>query len=320
MSLDFLHQIVEVDLNREYWFVRTDGGENFEAFYKHSFIAIGWNHITIDDLVNRGAEEVKEKISRELLRQPVEDGDTPFDPESQGGKSKVTGIYNKLNNFRNLGKGDVVIVPSAGSEELAFGVIEDVGVYISPSGSNDCDHVKRRHINWVALRSMNNDLDPKFHFIKSNRHAISSVKTYAEYIDKVVQSVYFKGEYGHVVLDLAIQDDMNAKTLITFIDNFLKLSRHLAAACDLVDNVDETSVRLNLQSPGFVEIMNKGQLTVLASLIVLTAACGTEDNLTGDQRAIYQEVKKAQPKLIKSFEGSGDSMKLKIDRYRALNQ
>ena len=35
----------EVDPNRNYWFVRTQGGSYFDEFYFGRFVAIGWDDV-----------------------------------------------------------------------------------------------------------------------------------------------------------------------------------------------------------------------------------------------------------------------------------
>mgnify|MGYP006141146013 CR=1 FL=1 len=50
--------------DQEYWFVRTDNGDNYESFLRNGFIGIGWNEITVEDLrkIDVYGESIRQKI------------------------------------------------------------------------------------------------------------------------------------------------------------------------------------------------------------------------------------------------------------------
>ena len=51
-----------VDSSKDYWFVRAQKGLFYKSFLSGGYIAIGWNHITFDDLENLDEESVKSKV------------------------------------------------------------------------------------------------------------------------------------------------------------------------------------------------------------------------------------------------------------------
>jgi|GEM_PF-4710568 hypothetical protein len=62
----FLKGTLELEPEKEYWFVRTDSGTYYDTFKENNFIALGWNNITVRDikesLVN--PEPLKKENSR----------------------------------------------------------------------------------------------------------------------------------------------------------------------------------------------------------------------------------------------------------------
>ena len=111
-----------IDSNREYWFVRTDGGKHFKTFYENGFIAIGWNEITLEDIKNvtPGGNSIKNKLAKVYNK----------DITQTKHKRDVTSYFNKIMRFHQLRMGDVVMIPSFGSSHLAFGIVDDQETYI----------------------------------------------------------------------------------------------------------------------------------------------------------------------------------------------
>src|SRR5438093_61418 len=103
----------------DYWFVRTDGGKYFDTFLENSFIAIGCNPITLDDLNNKTSLAVKKKIARA----------ENFDLDDRYQATEATKIYNKILHFRDLKKNDVIVMPSEGSASFSFGVVSTEKCY-----------------------------------------------------------------------------------------------------------------------------------------------------------------------------------------------
>ena len=62
---DLIKKVTEISLATQYWFVRTDYGENFETYYNNEFIAIGWNNITLEDLKDPNSDE---RIRTKLIK------------------------------------------------------------------------------------------------------------------------------------------------------------------------------------------------------------------------------------------------------------
>lgn len=305
--MDFLSQVTKLEDNREYWFVRTDNGEYYDTFIENEFIGIGWDHITMSDLVEKDETSVKNKIAQ--------NEEKPLDLTTKGGKYSASSIYNKLINFKNLKKGDAVIIPDKGSSDLAFGVIEDNAVYIDNDKGKGCDFRKRRRVKWVAIKDFW-ELDSKFYWIKKNRHTISNITQYADSIDVVMNVLYEKDGFSHLALHIGLEENINAKKLAKFIDDFTVLAEIINEKYEYSEDIDETAIKLNLQSPGFIEIINKGEKALLlAAFVFITASCGQKDELNGDKKEFYDAVYQENTKLINDLKKNGDTLKTKKDKF-----
>lgn len=272
---DLVNHVNEMNIEKGYWFVRTDSGIYFDTFVKNNFIGIGWNQITIEDITHstKAGNEVKSKIA----------ATENIDIELSKGKGKATSIFNKLMRFNSLKKGDLVIIPSRNSSRYAFGVIQDSNIFSDIDNSHNCEYYKRKSVKWLSVEHVDK-LDPIFYQIKITRHAISDIRKYANYIDNVTNSLYFKAGFGHFVLDIKTQKGINVITLIELVKSIQSLSEIINNTYDLNEDIDQNSIKLNLQSPGLIEFkLPIGKtLTILAAVLIM-ASCDNPDNVNISQ-------------------------------------
>lgn len=266
---ELVKKVENISQETNYWFVRTDYGEYFDTYYKNNFIGIGWNEISIDELKNPGLKvSVKEKIGK------IEN----LDYDKTSTKGTITAIYNKLVRFINLKKGDIIIIPSKKSSRYAFGIIEEDEAYSKFEDENNCKHVKRKKIKWISIKSVKS-LNHVFQQIKVSRHSISQINDYSEYIDNEINNIYLKNGNAHFVLDIKTQKDINVESLIELIKNIQVLSREINTYFNLNENIEENSIRLNLQSPGNIEFKLPIGKTLVTLSAVLALSCGNNNNV-----------------------------------------
>ncbi len=127
---------IPVIQERNYWFVRTLGGDFFPDFITNSYIAIGWDYVNLNDmkferdpLIVRMKIEINEIQKRTQVDFDLVDIEEPSTKEDEEYnrmiKSKITKIYNKINSFVNeMNEGDIVLIPSYNSDKLVIGVIK----------------------------------------------------------------------------------------------------------------------------------------------------------------------------------------------------
>lgn len=256
-------EIISSSVN--YWFVRTDSGDNYETFKNHDFIGIGWNYITLDDITNKTSAETIQKIAR---REKI-------DLEISKQRGKATAIYNKIMKFSQLKKGDVIIIPSYQSSRLSFGIIADNAIAIDTEKSHDCDYYKRRRVLWKAERNIG-DLDKTFFLIKRSQHSIASVNNYADYIDSVIYNLYAKEGYSHLVLNVKTHQDINWPDLGQTLVDMYELLNVVKDKFDLNEDIEHSSIRLNLQSPGILNFKQAGVSLLFLAMVLGSSSCNNQ--------------------------------------------
>ena len=274
---ELVNKVEHISKETNYWFVRTDDGEFFETYYKNGFIGIGWDDISIEELKNTGLKlSVKEKIGRS----------EELDYEKTSTKGTITAIHNKLNRFINLKKGDIVIIPSKKSSRYAFGIIEDNEAYSKFDNENNCTHVKRKKVKWISIKSVRL-LNPIFQQIKISRHSISQINDYSEYIDNEINNIYLKEGNAHFVLDITTQKDINVESLIELIKNIQILSKEINSYFNLNEDIQDNSIRLNLQSPGNIEFKLPIGKTLVALSAILALSCNNHNVTTNTELTTF---------------------------------
>lgn len=300
---EILESVEDLSNGRNYWFVRTDYGKHFDEFFNGGYIAIGWGYITLNDFKKLSKSEIKEKIAKR-------EGLNPIDSKE---KSKITSIYNKLERFNKLRKGDIIVVPSRKSQRLAFGEIIDDASFES-NEDNVESYTKRRNVKWLENKSIF-ELDPYFFRLKINQHSISDIGSFAPYIDKEVGSLFKKDDKTHYVLNIDKQDDINFRDLSNFMDNIERLLEDISTDFNFHDEGDEFFVKMNLQSPGKMEIIKDGKsLAVLAFLLFFTS-CNKDPESIKDPK-----VKKFVIEHRETLNNTGaeiDSLEINIDEIIA---
>ncbi|WP_339874690.1 hypothetical protein [Olleya marilimosa] len=304
---DIIDQVNEIAPDKGYWFVRTDGGEYFEHFYEKKIIAIGWDYINMHDINTLVTSEfdIKMKIARK----------EGLDIDKSKDKGKITSIYNKIKAFKELRRNDFVVIPNDGSNRLAFGVVADDNVF-TIIDDPDCSFHKRRKINWLENKDID-DLDSIFYQVKINRHSISSIKNYQSYIDKVVSTLFLKNGFSHYVLDIRTDEDVHIKTLLDLINNITVLAEKLNTEFHLGENIDESSIKLNLQSPGKIEFkFLNGKSIILIAALLGPLSLGSDSIVGVDKSTIDAliEFKRVNTDSLEKIEKAIDE--LEIDRKK----
>lgn len=301
---DPIEEIAE-DIN--YWLIRTDGGNYYEAFVEEGFVGIGWNYLTLQDLTNLSPEQIKRKIA-EYESLTLEDSND---------KRKATLIINKIHEFRNLKKGDIVIIPSENSDKLAFGFVNDEAIYTDDSPIQNVFLYKRRKIHW-HIEYDTSRLDPTFYKMIHSHHVISNVKGYDKYIDRVIHSVYKKSGFVHVSLEVKTQQDVDVETLIGFVRSVQDLTILINDEFHFSEDVKENSIRLNIQSPGIIEMkLIRGRSLMMLAVVFSFMACGNLDKVKGsaEDKERIQRFLNANDSTLDTIRRGIDSMEIDISRF-----
>lgn len=241
-------KIHEVDPKRNYWFVRTDGGNYFDSYVSGNYIGLGWNTIAFTEPDEKGC------YPEDLLK----------DLESNGHK-QPTRVLNQIKRFyKEMKKGDVVVIPSTSSLNLAFGYISDDEVYIEENITDDdiengaCPYKRRRHVKWLVNIDKAR-IDPHLYALFRNHQVISDGKSYASYIDRALHTLYIKDGIAHLTFTVEARTNPKALSIPTFMLGLIERAEALAKEIELIDSSknleDEINSKINVQSPGVIEFL-----------------------------------------------------------------
>jgi restriction system protein len=312
MEFNSIVQSVDrIESSKNYWFVRTDNGHYYQDYYEHDFIAIGWNYITIQDLqsISGSAFDIRQKIAQSEGLDIV---------NSARDKGKATAIFNKLKAFKNLNRGDIIVIPSENSQRLAFGFVEDNQIFTNVDDLN-CSFVKRRRINWVEEKDID-ELDKIFYQIRISRHTISSIKPYETYIDKVVKTLFIKNDYSHYVLDLQTDEDINFNTLLQLVNNIRLLTEELNNDFNLGESLDQNAIKLNLQSSGKIEFkfLNGKSLILLATLLGPMTLNSVLKNIAQNEEQQLENFRQVHQNKIEKIEEALQELEVDRDKINSI--
>jgi len=298
---DALLDLFNIDMenineNRHYWLVRTESGKFYSDFIRDNYIAIGWNEFTDkSDFINKKMNEgMKEKILASY-------------PENQPGR-----IYSQIRRFiYDIAIGDVVMIPNENSKKISFGIVE--GDLVNRNlGEEEDGFIKSRKIKWIKTVDRDN-LDPYLFKMMQAQQAINKADEYAHFIDRTMYSFFKKGEESFLILPVKKEDDIPAYDLSNFITSLvdtINVINHLENEGDKYD-LRDLDIKLNIQSPGFVELVSSARDLVVKILGILKEA------LTGNQKLSEEVLKKTTPEKLRLLEEQERKIKSSFDDVKA---
>lgn len=250
-----IEKIPRINTNTNYWFVRANGGEFFHSFHIGNYIAIGWNRITLDDLLLLTEDETKRKIKEHYK-----------DIEKPGA------AYSQMMKFSNdLKIGDIVIVPSKAPNDLLVGVIDSTPYTETDSNiesvTNVCPFNKRINVKWQGF-IRNKDIDPELFKLVYSGHTISDANQYKKFINRGLFDAYIDANSDKPLMSLTFRvketEDVKAADFNNFISTILDVANIISK-----DEAEKIVIRTNVQSPGPIEIL--GDPAVMANIGTILA-------------------------------------------------
>jgi restriction system protein len=269
MDIDSTLQMLVKNIQgeRQYWLVRTMGGDFYKQYVQGNYIAIGYNEVTkadIDSVIKLGDK------AREVLKEKIKIIDTEEEINESYAASRL------LTFQKDIKIGDVVIIPAKGSYNLQIGYV-DSEVYEDNETihfSGNCPFSKRREVNWVKQVSRDS-LNPKLQLMFNSRHIISDINDYSEYIDTLLNDFYIKDNQAFLVLKVNHEESIAAND-ITLIGDLLKIVDNFSEENSLTVSSDDINIKISVQSPGDILFYaTKPEVIILLGLIVILINGGT---------------------------------------------
>lgn len=280
----------KIDSERNYWLVRSRGGQYFDEFYFENFIAIGWNRASDIKAIEQGKIDLKTEIG-----------------EHYPNEKRPGYVANQIIRFVNeMKSGDIVLTPNKDSKFVAFGEIIEDDAYIEDiddailleeqcelSGADlveeneelQCPYIKRRRVRWIKTIKRSK-LDPYLFKLLYSHNTISDASEYASYIDRSLHSFFVKNGEFHIIYEVNKKDDVAAIDLIKGINTII-------SSIDVFNNVagsnydkHKIDIKINVQSPGPIEFITycAGAALILGTLSMFLFGGNFEFLFTKDEK------------------------------------
>lgn len=241
--------IVNVESDKKFWLVRSNGGMFYDEFKKNGYMALGWNYIDC----TMSKEKSKDKL--EYIKDRIEE----LYKSKQG-----TTIINKCYRFAvEMQKGDIVMIPSKSNQEILFGIVGDyyeenidyvkeIEVLKALESKEytgivyECPYKKRRNISIIKVIS-GERLNPNLYKALISSHGISSIDKYAPHILSSIYNMYLWNDSLHLVFNVEKEGKIGAKNLYGFMYETTEL-------LSILDKDIEITTQININSPGDIVI------------------------------------------------------------------
>ena len=239
-----------IDDNVNYWFVRTNGGENFENFYFGNYIAIGWDKF--NDL-----EQIQE-MGHDILREQIE---VTYPDDTKPGSTAAQ----ILKFISGMKIGDFVLIPGTNCDRIAFGKItSDAYVYeLTDQDKMDAIYdeyeasfLKRRNVEWMTPSPFaRSEIDPMLIPIIYSYGTIVDANPYSAFINRTIYDLYYQNGELHSIFSIGKKQNISAFELCQFINNIFSAVDDFSEMTGIEIDKKELSIKASINSPGPVEII-----------------------------------------------------------------
>lgn len=254
-------RIPVIDAERQYWFIRTNGGAFYQNFLETKSVGIGYNLVTLA-AVNKALADKSDSYGQ--LQVAV------FEKYKDENIGKATGLMWRF--MVDMKPGDIVVMPSGGSNKLAFGEVTDGAPFEvdTPTSDDDAVYRKRRSVNWTLERDWF-AIDSNVRGAFTAPQALTQITKYGDYLDREMYAIYTKGGETHVRLDIRTQGGIDGDDYFDMGHSLLSLCREFRKEAGIPEKGNKVEVRSNVQSPGLFEFITHAPAvaTFLASILVV---------------------------------------------------
>lgn len=258
-----------------YWMVRTNAGAYFDLFVKNNYVALSRNDIPYkmlreaksqyNDKPNFVIKEVK-KIIKESPNIDV----SAYDERSLS--VAISQVYKFVYEVK---RGDIVIIPSAKSDEICVGIFTEE--HLADSQQINDNFIYTRKVKWVKQLAKRY-FDPFFYKLFTSHHAICDISPYQEYIERCIRSQFVINDEFHYVIALT-SEKIKARHLFKFGDLMLELFEDYIKSESLDFDINSIDTSINLNSPGRIDFKSNvkiGSLLMLFIPVILTGCTNAD--------------------------------------------
>ena len=315
----FYSDVPVISDNKNYWLIRTSSGEYYESFIKYSYIALGYNEISLEavNTLKTSAKNNGEAI-KNLKNLVIE---TYRDKEKEEKRPGL--IANQLFTFTyDIKKGDIVVIPSRNSDEVYFGIVEESFLSNSDQHFLDfCPFNRRKKVKWV--KQMNrSELEPSLFKIFFSHLAVNNITSYGNQIEANLSNYFVRGGEEHLIFNIQKKEDIGAIDLFQLGFYLLSLTESFFEENELEFSINDFDVKVNLNSKGklkFITKYGKGAFMLALITVFINGGGGTISygNFNMDiksdgliQKIIDYQNNKFDQEMVKEIKESMDSLQI----------
>jgi restriction system protein len=284
---------------RNYWLVRTQGGQYYGDYRSNDFIAIGHNEISLND-INESKKNTKNPY--ELLTAKIKGNN----------KEQLRPKYIATQLFKfayEINKGDIVIIPGDNSAQISFGEIIETPMFLEDnidySNHKKCNYIKRKKVKWLK-DIYRDELEPKLYKLLFSHHTITKANQYSSEIDRTINDFYIKEDEAHVILKVAAFDEIKARSLFQMGNNLLDIVDQYCKDNNLDIDTSEVEIKLNLQSPGTIQLSGKQKTAIAIIGLLIVGVVGGGFKIQYGDFEFDLSTKGAIQKVIDAQEANND--------------
>lgn len=287
--------------NRNYWFIRTQGGAYYDDFVNEQFVGIEWDEISDLELIKTRNEE---KLKLEVIKNY---------PKIEKPGHPVNQILRFANDIK---KGDIVLIPNEKSEWICIGEFLDNDMYIHEEEEEEDfqdildsldDDVKekkpilkkRRRVKWIE-QVKRSELDPYLYKIIYSHNAICDANKYSIFIDRTLSQFYIKGSEAYFTYKVNKKQNIPYQDLMSFLNNNNKLMDYINKSVDKEFRIEDLILKINVQSKGPIQFKGKIFQILLLGMII-TGLFGAKFKFNANSKGVDCEIStEGLPRLIES--------------------
>lgn len=232
-----------IEENQKVWFFRTKGGLYFYDFWFNDYIALGWDLISPELIQDTKSSDDSKKEQIVKL----------YPTETRPGL-----ILGQMDTFYNkMQAGDIVIIPSKGSKQIAIGrigaLLDVVKHKIDLEEYALCEFAHKRSVEWIKTVESWQDI----YLFKAlqGQQTISDITESARLVLRNLFPVYVSGEFIHVMLQKRTDSEWNLVNNVDLLSGVLEMADQTSELYSVKSFRQEIAIKTAAGSPGFIEMI-----------------------------------------------------------------
>lgn len=241
-----------------YWIVSSGKNKDLQnPFVKNEIIAIAWDKITVNDIIENESEELKDLVEKNYKN---------FFPNKNTKELRkyISSVVNKLQRFVfEIKLGDIIVLKDNGSNKIYFGkVVSEAENYkkenlIVDRITGSCNKIRK--VKWFKSVERNK-IGSELKLALNVRHALSKINDIKvkEEINRELFSFFYQADKLHAVFKIETTNEITQDNLKVFLDYIYDLKQKFLKEHPEVPN--ELNIKLNIQSPGPIEFLGHPEI------------------------------------------------------------